>query len=99
MSRVTKNIDSITKPFAARVWPKRQRVSIHALVLHCPYNNSVIPSEYSQLIQSRDKIPARGDITGKEDAKGEDGDRVHEVVLSCSKDVFEWWDGRLKGSH
>ena len=44
------------------------------------YNDTVIPSEYRELIQSGDKVPTRSDVASKEDAKREDGDGVHEVL-------------------
>lgn len=50
-----------------------------------PYDDAVIPGEDCQLIQAGDEIPTGGDVSSEEDAEGEDGDWVHEVVLSCSR--------------
>ena len=47
------------------------------------YNNTVIPSEDGEFIQSSNEIPARSDIASKEDTKGEDRDGVHEVSSAC----------------
>ena len=94
--RVTKKIDSMRKPFAARVWNTSSvcaRPCFSSLSVPQSYNYTVIPSEYGKLIQARDQVPARSDVSREEYAKGEDGDRVHEVVLSCSKCRFagRWW--------
>lgn len=88
---MTKKIERIKKPFAARVCGILSVSKPLSLGLRLQsYNNPVIPSEYAELIQARDKIPARSDVSSKEDAECEDGDRVHEVALSCSRRAIVW---------
>lgn len=70
--------------------------SLNDAVSHCtpalspilwqPYNHTVVPGEDDELIQASDEVPARGDVSSKEDAKREDGDRVHEAARSCFED-------------
>lgn len=45
------------------------------------YKNFVIPRKDGKLVQSCHQIPAGSDVTSDEDAKGEDGERVHQLVL------------------
>jgi len=42
------------------------------------YDNSVVPSKYSQFVESSYKIPTRSDVAGYEDRKSEDRKWVHE---------------------
>lgn len=41
------------------------------------YHNTVIPGKDCKLIQTCDEVPAGGDISSYEDARGQDGERVH----------------------
>ena len=41
------------------------------------HNDSVVPGEDREFIQACNKVPARGDVAGQEDAKSQDGDGVH----------------------
>lgn len=39
--------------------------------------HTVVPSEYCELVQPGDKVPARSRVAGDEDANGEEGEGVH----------------------
>lgn len=65
-----KKSDRIANPFAVRAY---FIVSTDILVVsNGTHNDSVIPGEYGQFIQSSNKIPPRSDVAGYEDRKGED---------------------------
>lgn len=42
------------------------------------YDDTPVPGEDSQFIESCNKVPPRGDVARDEDPKSEDGKRVHE---------------------
>lgn len=76
----------MAKPFAARVWPG---ISLPTVIhkakapqgKNLAYNDTVIGCEYCQLIKSGHEVPTRSDVAKKKDAKGEDGEGVHELTL------------------
>lgn len=41
-------------------------------------DNSVVNCEYGKLVQSCDKIPSSGDVSGDKDYDSEDRERVHQ---------------------
>lgn len=45
-----------------------------------PYDNSVVPGEYSELVKTSDEIPSSSDVAGDEDSEGEDGEGVHRIT-------------------
>ena len=74
------------KPFAARV--------CIGLSYECTggdstltYYDTVVPGKDGELVQAGDEVPASGDVTSKEDAKGEDGYRVHLAASLKSRDA------------
>ena len=59
------------KPFAARVWTSFSKGCASEVVL-VTYYDTVVPSKDGEFVQAGDKVPASGDVSGEEDAKGED---------------------------
>lgn len=59
------------KPFAARVWTSFSNVCASEAVL-ATYYDTVVPSKDGEFVQAGDEVPTSGDVSGKEDAKGED---------------------------
>ena len=71
-------MDNTANPLAARVYTSSLAVvDMWFDIFSFTYNDTVIPGEYSKLIQTSDEVPARSDVASKEYAKCEDGDRVH----------------------
>ncbi|KAK6443534.1 hypothetical protein LTR95_000361 [Oleoguttula sp. CCFEE 5521] len=77
------------------IWFSRQAEETESAA----YDDSVVPSKDSELIQSSDKIPARSDVAGEEDAKGDDGYWVHgqvEVFMSRRVGLCRIREGDLR---
>lgn len=67
------------------------------------YYDTVVPGKDGELVQAGDEVPASGDVTSKEDAKGEDGYRVHlaaslksrgarSVMYCVCPGQGHWWE-------
>lgn len=52
------------------------------------YDDSVVPSEDSQVIKSSDQIPPRSDVAGYEDRKSENREGVHESPSIAGASLF-----------
>jgi len=50
-------------------------------------DDAVVPSENSQLIQSRNKIPTRGNVSSDEDADGQGREGVHRSIVDDGRPV------------
>lgn len=81
-----KKRDRMAKPFAARVcnlvsscWEGQGCVQT--------YHNTVIPSKYRQLIQSRYEVPTSSNVARNKDASCQDRERVH--LGACPHVVVE----------
>jgi hypothetical protein len=59
------------KPFAARVCTSLSKERMFERRV-ATYYHTVVPSKDSKLVQAGDEVPASGDVSSKEDAKGED---------------------------
>lgn len=70
----TKKMLKIANPLAARVYNAQEVSDARFCNVQCcgTYNDPVIPSKDSKLIQPGNKIPARSDVSSEEDAKCED---------------------------
>ena len=104
MRNSRKRMVRAAKPFAARVCRSvsEEHMAACASVAVTTYYNTVIPGKDGELVQAGDEVPASGDVTSKEDAKGEDGYRVHlaaslksrgaRSVLDCEcPGQGHWW--------
>ena len=74
------------KPFAARVC---SGLSSECMLEEpmTTYYYTVVPSKDSKFVQAGDEVPASSDVSSKEDAKGEDGYRVHLAASLKSRDA------------
>lgn len=69
-----KKMDRIAKPFAARVWTQIVVLAlcdtgaVGGMAGKRTHDDAVIPSEYGQFIEARNKVPASGDVASYEDA-------------------------------
>lgn len=69
-------------------------MSVTPLSIYCElgqtvatYYDTVVPGEDGQLVQAGDEVPASGDVSGKEDTKGENRYRVHGAASLKSRDA------------
>ena len=74
------------KPFAARVCSEISKEGMGRVAV-ATYYDTVVPGKDGELVQAGDEVPASGDVTSKEDAKGEDGYRVHLAASLKSCDA------------
>ena len=85
------------KPFAARVCSRLSKEVVSRVVV-TTYYDTVVPGEDGELVQAGDEVPASGDVSSKEDAKGEDGYRVHLAASLKSRDarsvMYCWCPGQ-----
>ena len=74
------------KPLAARVYSSLSNKYMRVLAVGT-YYDTVVPGKDGKLGQAGDKVPASSDVSSKEDAKGEDGYRVHLAASLKSRDA------------
>jgi len=82
MMKRKKNTESIANPLAVRVWHILANFKRANRRTREPYNHTVIPGKYSQLIQPRNQVPASSDIPSNKYSKGEHREGVHELEPS-----------------
>lgn len=66
-------MERTAKPLAARVYCSLSGLNWQSQEQHrATYYDTVVPGEDGELVKAGDEVPASGDVSGKEDTKGED---------------------------